>query len=101
MNLWKEINKVGTTSNEKKVIEKPGYLVHNIKGCGLYLFDLHIFDAIRRTPRTAMRDEYEITDSIQILIEDGFLVKQLTIVKEDVNLTVPDDLIKSNMWMLK
>jgi len=48
-----------------------------------------------------MRDEYEITDSIQILIEDGFLVKQLTIVKEDVNLTVPDDLIKSNMWMLK
>jgi len=92
---------VGTTSNEKKVIEKPGYLVHNIKRCGLYLFDLRIFDAIRQTPRTAMRDEYEITDSIQILIEDGFLVKQLTIVKEDVNLTVPDDLIKSNMWMLK
>jgi len=29
------------------------------------------------------------------------LVKQLTIVKEDVNLTVPDDLIKSNMWMLE
>jgi len=91
----------GTLDVVKKVIEKPRYAVHNIKGCGLYLFDLHIFDAIRRTPRTAMRDEYEITDSIQILIEDGFLVKQLTIVKEDVNLTVPDDLIKSNMWMLK
>ena len=85
----------------KKVIEKPGYVVHNIKGCGLYLFDLHIFDAIRRTPRTAMRDEYELTDSIQILIEDDFLVKQLNIVKEDVNLTVPYDLIECNLRMLK
>jgi dTDP-glucose pyrophosphorylase len=91
----------GTLDVVKKVIEKPRYLVNNIKGCGLYLFDLHIFDAIRRTPRTAMRDEYEITDSIQILIEDGFLVKQLNIIKEDMNLTVPNDLIKCNMRMLK
>jgi len=91
----------GTQDVVKNVIEKPRYLVHNIKGCGLYLFDPHIFDAIRRTPRTAMRDEYEITDSIQILIEDGFLVKQLSIVKEDMNLTVPEDLVKCNMRMLK
>lgn len=91
----------GTLDVVKKVIEKPRHVVHNIKGCGLYLFDLHIFDAIRRTPRTEMRDEYEITDSTQILIEDGFLVKQLSIVKEDVNLTVPDDLIKCNLRMLK
>ena len=91
----------GTSDVVKRVIEKPGYVVHNLKGCGLYLFDLHIFDAIRRTPRTAMRDEYEITDSIQILIEDDFLVKQLSVIKEDMNLTVPDDLIKCNMGMLK
>jgi len=91
----------GTRDVVRKVIEKPRYLVNNIKGCGLYLFDLHIFDAICRTPRTAMRDEYEITDSIQILMEDGFSVKQLNIIKEDINLTVPDDLIKCNMWMLK
>ena len=91
----------GTPDVVRKVIEKPGYAANNIKGCGLYLFDLHIFDAIRRTPRTAMRNEYEITDSIQILIEDGFLVKQLSIIEQDVNLTVPDDLIKCNMWMLE
>ncbi len=91
----------GTQDVVQKVIEKPRYPASNIKGCGLYLFDLHIFDAIRRTPRTAMRDEYEITDSIQILIEDGFLVKQLGIVKEDMNLTVPGDLIKCNMRMLE
>ena len=33
-----------------------------------------VFDAIRRTPRTAMRDEYEITTSIQILVDDGFKI---------------------------
>ncbi len=54
-----------------RVIEKPRYVDSQLKGCGLYVFDQHIFDAIRRTPRTAMRDEYEITDSIQILINDG------------------------------
>jgi nucleoside-diphosphate-sugar epimerase len=30
------------------------------------VFNPHIFDAIRRTPRSAMRDEYEITTSNQI-----------------------------------
>lgn len=91
----------GTQDVVKKVIEKPRYIVNNIKGCGLYLFDPHIFDAIRRTPRTAIRDEYEITDSIQILIEDGYLVKHLNIIKEDMNLTIPADLIKCNLEVLK
>src|SRR5690606_36338862 len=50
----------------RRVIEKPRHVVNKLKGCGIYLFDLPIFDAIRRTPRTAMRDEYELTDSIQI-----------------------------------
>ena len=58
----------------QRVIEKPRYVDSQLKGCGLYVFDQHIFDAIRRTPRTAMRDEYEITDSIQILINDGYVV---------------------------
>ena len=43
-----------------RVIEKPRASPNRLKGVGLYLFDLTVFDAIRRTPRTAMRDEYEI-----------------------------------------
>ena len=65
------------------VIEKPRYVDSQLKGCGLYVFDPHIFDAIRRTPRTAMRDEYEITDSIQILINDGYIVHHHPIVERD------------------
>jgi len=77
----------------KRVIEKPRYVTNPIKGCGLYLFDLHIFDAIRRTPRTAMRDEYEITDAIQILVDDGFPVVVSDVVKKDMNVSFPHDLL--------
>lgn len=76
-----------------RVIEKPRYVTNKIKGCGLYLFDQHIFDAIRRTPRTAMRDEYEITDSIQILVEDGYPVRVAEVVEDDINVSYPQDLL--------
>ena len=80
-----------------RVIEKPRYVASQLKGCGLYVFDQHIFDAIRRTPRTAMRDEYEITDSIQILINDGYHVRHHPIVERDLNLTKPEDLLTINL----
>ena len=85
----------------RRVIEKPRHTVNKIKGCGLYMFGLEIFDAIRRTPRTAMRDEYEITDAIQILIDDGFNVKQLPVIDDDLNLTFPADLLQLNLKLLK
>jgi len=77
----------------KRVIEKPRYVNSMLKGCGLYLFDLPIFDAIRRTPRTAMRDEYELTDSIQILLDYEYPVRAADVVEYDMNLTFIRDLI--------
>ena len=85
----------------RQVIEKPRYVESKIKGCGLYMFDQNIFDAIRRTPRTAMRDEYEITDSIQIMINDGHVVHHSPVVKDDMNLTFPNDLLRANLMELK
>jgi len=76
-----------------KVVEKPKYPQTNLKGCGIYLFDERIFEGIHRTPRTALRDEYELTDSIQILIDFGYPVKALSIIEWDVNLTYIKDLI--------
>lgn len=89
------------TGRVSRVIEKPRYVDSQLKGCGLYVFDQHIFDAIRRTPRTAMRDEYEITTSIQILIDDGYVVKHHPIVERDLNLTRPEDLLVINLLELK
>ncbi len=85
----------------KRVIEKPRYVTNPLKGCGLYLFDLHIFDAIRRTPRTAMRDEYEITDAIQILVDDGLPVVVSNIVLKDMNVSFPHDLLLCSLEELK
>jgi dTDP-glucose pyrophosphorylase len=85
----------------KRVIEKPRHVTTKTKGCGLYLFDLPVFDAIRRTPRTAMRDEYEITDTIQIMVDDGLPVHTAEVVKWDVNLTFPHDVLSCNLFELR
>ncbi|HEY6565121.1 MAG TPA: nucleotidyltransferase family protein [Pirellulaceae bacterium] len=80
-----------------RVVEKPRSTTTSVKGIGLYLFDLTVFDAIRATPRTAMRDEYEITHSIQLMIRDGLPVHADFVVEDDVNLTYPADLLRCNL----
>jgi dTDP-glucose pyrophosphorylase len=84
-----------------RVIEKPRYVTSDLKGCGVYIFDLAIFDAIRRTPRTAQRDEYEITNSIQILIDDGFPVYPAEVIDWDMNITFACDLLECNCNQLQ
>lgn len=84
----------------KQVIEKPRHISNNLKGCGIYLFDLSIFDAIRQTPRTAMRDEYEITTSIQMLINAGYAVRIAEVVEWDNNITFASDILQCNLKQL-
>ena len=84
----------------KQVIEKPEIHQQPAEGLWARFVHLPIFDAIRRTPRTAMRDEYEITDSIQILIEDDYRVAAAAVISDDVNLTFPQDLLECNLVQL-
>ena len=90
-----------TPGRVRRVIEKPRSPVNQIKGCGVYIFDQHVFNAVSRTPRTAMRNEYEITDSIQIMIDDGFIVSHKSVVRYDLNLTFPHELLAVNLMELK
>ncbi|MFO1039747.1 MAG: sugar phosphate nucleotidyltransferase [Geminicoccaceae bacterium] len=80
-----------------RVIEKPRHLSNRLKGVGIYLFSPAVFDAIRRTPKTAMRDEYELTESIQVMIEDGMHVRVADVIREDINLTFPADVLRCNL----
>ena len=48
-----------------------------------------------------MRDEYEITDTIQIVIEDEFPVLIADVVKWDMNVTFPADVLTCNLHQLK
>jgi len=83
-----------------RVIEKPHHPPTRLKGCGLYLFNPLFFDAVRRTPRSAMRDEYEITDAIQIFLDDGHRVRAARVIEDDLNLSYPADLLEINLRVL-
>lgn len=52
---------------------KGGSALSNLANAGLYLFTPDIFAAISHTPKSP-RGEYEITDSLQWLIEQGTVV---------------------------
>lgn len=84
-----------------RVVEKPRFPRTDWKGCGIYVFDVTIFDAIRRTPRSAARDEYELTDAIQIFMDDGNKVVAQPMVTTDINLTFPYDLLLANLSALR
>ena len=47
-----------------------------------------------------MRNEYEITSSIQILIDDGYPVYPIEVIQWDMNITLIEDLVTCNLEML-
>jgi UDP-N-acetylglucosamine diphosphorylase/glucosamine-1-phosphate N-acetyltransferase len=52
------------------IYEKTSQPPSNLANTGLYLLTSAIFDAIAQTPKSP-RGEYEITDSLQLMIEQG------------------------------
>ncbi len=83
-----------------QVTEKPQNPPNNLKGCGIYTFDQRVFDAIAKTPRSSLRNEYEITDTIQILIDSGVPARVMPVVTWDINLTYPADILACNLHFL-
>lgn len=84
-----------------RVVEKPRFPQTRWKGCGLYVFGLSFFDSLRRTPRSAARNEYELTDAVQTHIDDGAIVTAAAMMKRDINLTYPYDLLVANLNALR
>ena len=85
----------------KRVVEKPDVPVNDLKGCGLYLFSRNVFEAIRQTPRSQLRNEFEITDSIQTLIDGAERVGIVENIDWDINLTFDADLLECNLRTLR
>lgn len=92
---------LGDDGLARRVIEKPRIPPNDLKGCGIYMFGPEMFDAVRKTPRTALRDEYEITSSLQILIDDGHPVSVADVVAWDYNITFAHDLLHGNLKYLE
>jgi len=57
-----------------RLVEKPEKPESNLALVGVYMFDRHVFEAVRSiTP--SRRNELEITDAIQYLIDHGYTVR--------------------------
>ena len=83
-----------------RIQEKPETPFNDLKPCGMYFFGPRIWDAINQTPPSALRDEVEITDAIQTLVDLGIPVGRAPTFSRDVNINVPRDLLAANLLEL-
>ena len=79
----------------EKARKPPSHIVN----AGLYLFTPDIFDAISQTPKSP-RGEYEITDSLQLMIDNGHHVSYQEI-GYWLDFSYPWDLLTANESLLK
>ncbi|XUW99415.1 MAG: bifunctional sugar-1-phosphate nucleotidylyltransferase/acetyltransferase [Dehalogenimonas sp.] len=78
----------------KSIVEKPEFAVSKLANTGAYLFTNAIFQAIDRTEKSP-RGQFEITRSLEILIDDGFSVEYQPI-STWLTVSYPWDLLKAN-----
>jgi glucose-1-phosphate thymidylyltransferase len=83
-----------------RVVEKPQEPSSNLAVIGIYFFDAHVFDAIRRI-RPSGRGELEITDTIQRLVDDGLDVHAEVISGRWIDTGKHDDLLEANRIILE
>lgn len=64
----------------QQIVEKPPETLDlgNLANAGIYVLNAKIYDAIARTPLSP-RNEYELTDSLQLLVEEDQTVLGFTI----------------------
>jgi len=83
----------------EKIIEKPKESTSNLANVGVYIFDPYIFDVIDYTG-LSKRGEYEITDSIQSMIDSGKELRYI-IIERWQDIGFPWHMLEANEAMLK
>ena len=82
-----------------RIHEKVTTPPSNLANAGMYLLSTEIFGAITRTEKSP-RGEYEITDSLQLLIDEGFDISYERI-DHWLDLSYPWDLLGANESLLQ
>lgn len=87
----------------KRLVEKPalGKAPSNLANAGIYAFSKDVFDKIKKT-KASVRGEWELTDAITMLADEGKTVLAAQLSKEDwFDVGRPWDLLDANVWALK
>lgn len=87
----------------KEIVEKPkpGTVRGKLVNAGVYVFSGEVFKEIRRTSKS-LRTEYEITDTIQLLLKRNVQVAANPISRESwMDIGQPWDLLEANQRVLE
>jgi len=87
----------------KRIVEKPaaGEAPSNLANAGLYVLSEEIFEKIRQT-KASVRGEWELTDALSLLIDEGKSVLASKVSMADwIDVGRPWDLLEANSWVLK
>jgi len=83
----------------ERLVEKPKEFVSEWALIGVYVFNDKIFDAVKRI-RPSWRNELEITDAIQVLLNDGAKVHVQFVKGWWKDTGRPEDLLEANQLIL-
>ncbi len=89
--------------NVKRIVEKPaaGKEPSNLANAGIYAFSKDVFDKLKQT-KVSVRGEWELTDAITMLAEEGKTVLAAQLNRDDwFDVGRPWDLLDANNWALK
>ena len=93
---------IADVKNEQilKIIEKPKVPPTNLAVTGIYFLTPKIFDIIKEL-KPSWRNELEITDALQMLLEKGNKITYDTITDYWKDTGTPEDIINANKEILK
>ncbi|MHB8565678.1 MAG: glucose-1-phosphate thymidylyltransferase [Nitrososphaerales archaeon] len=82
-----------------RLVEKPKQPRSNLALIGVYVFSPSIFEAVRKI-KPSWRNEFEITDAIQVLLDEGKKVKVEQVKSWWKDTGRPEDLLEANQLIL-